>query len=120
MNRLLTVVGMTSLLVLAGGCQTTSSPFAPVVGTWTATGQGDDKPFTFGSVSFVGDRTFTAEAKYGGQSRVQSGMWRTEGNKLMLDAGDAERSYTYKRQGDELVVTEPKSGNSVTLRRMRK
>jgi hypothetical protein len=97
------------------GCASMS----PVVGTWSAKGASNDAPFTFGSVSFVGDKTFTAEAKYGGESRVQSGSWSIEGDQLMLNAGSTKRQYTYKMQDGDLVVTEPKSGHSVTLERTR-
>lgn len=106
-----------ALLLAVVGCQNMGISMSPVVGTWTAKGASADAPFSFGSVSFVGDKTFTAEAKYSGQSRVQSGSWATQGNELMLTAGDTKRTYTYKMEGGNLVVTEPKSGHSVTLTR---
>jgi uncharacterized lipoprotein NlpE involved in copper resistance len=105
-----------SVLVLAlGGCAS-----SPVVGTWTGRGGAPDAPFTFGSVSFVGDKTFTAEARYSGNTRVQSGTWATEGDELMLTSGATKREYTYKVNDGTLVVTDPKSGHSVTLDRMSK
>lgn len=119
MLRRLAAIGLGSVLFAAVGCQNMGVSMSPVVGTWSARGQADDAPFSFGSVSFVGDKTFTAEAKYGGQSRVQSGSWATKGNELMLTAGDTKRSYTYKMEGGNLIVTEPKSGHSVTLVRNR-
>jgi hypothetical protein len=90
-----------------------------VVGTWQAQGGPGDRPFTFGSVSFVGDKTFTAEAKYNNQSRVQTGTWMTKGKELHLTAGDTKRDYTYKVSGDTLTVTEPKSGHSISLNRVK-
>lgn len=103
-----------SLLVLTlGGCTTSG-----VVGTWTGRGGGANAPFTFGSVSFVGDKTFTAEAKYSGNVRVQSGTWSTTGNELNLKSDNTERHYTYKLNDGTLVVTDPKSGHSITLDRM--
>src|SRR5690606_19463276 len=89
-----------------------------VVGTWTGRGQPDDRPFTFGSVSFVGDHTFTAEARYGGDIRVQSGPWTASDNELHLAAGDTRRQYTYRVEADELIVTDPQSGESMTLDRL--
>lgn len=98
-----------------GGCAASSNS---VVGTWTGRGQPDDRPFTFGSVSFVGDHTFTAEARYGGDIRVQSGTWTASDNELHLAAGDTRRQYTYRVEGDELIVTDPQSGESITLDRL--
>jgi hypothetical protein len=113
MRFFLTAAGVGSLLLIMTGCTA-----SPVVGTWTGRGSGGEE-FTFGSVSFVGDRTFTAEAKYGGQSRMQSGTWSTDGNRLMLKAGDTDRNYTYKMEDGDLVVTDPKSNRSITLERLR-
>ncbi|MEX2217742.1 MAG: hypothetical protein WD749_03200 [Phycisphaerales bacterium] len=98
-----------------GGCAS-----SPVVGTWTGRGGAGTAPFSFGSVSFVGDQTFTAEARYGGNIRVQSGTWSAQGDRLMLSTNGAQREYTYKVEGGELVVTEPKSGHSITLDRLKK
>ncbi len=104
-----------SLTVLAlAGCSSNS-----VVGTWN--GRGDNKsPFTFGSVSFVGDKTFTAESRYSGTTRVQSGTWSASGDKLTLNADKTERNYTYKVTDKELVVTDPKTGHAITLDRVKK
>lgn len=102
-----------ALVLALGGCAG-----SPVVGTWTGRGGGDG--FSFGSVSFVGDQTFTAEARYGGTTRVQSGTWQADGNKLKLKSGETERDYTYAVNDGALVVTDPKSGNSVTLDRVNK
>ncbi len=110
------VLGAIAFVALTlGGCAS-----SPVVGTWTGRDTNAATPFTFGSVSFVGDKTFTAEAKYGGNTRVQSGTWETTGNDLKLKSGDTTRDYTYKVAGRELIVTDPKSGHSVTLDRMAK
>jgi hypothetical protein len=106
------VVGVGALVL--GGCA--SSP----VGTWAGRGGGPDAPFTFGSVSFVGDKTFTAEARYSGNVRVQSGTWSAEGDRLVLDSGQTRREYTYKINDGEMVVTDPKSGHSITLDRMKR
>ena len=103
-----------SVLALAlGGCAA-SGP----VGTWSGRDSDANTPFSFGSVSFVGDNTFTAEARYGGTTRVQSGTWSTTGNQLHLTSGNTKREYTYTTDGKVLTVTEPKSGRSIALDRM--
>lgn len=113
MKRLSSILASAITLVVVSGCTTSN-----VVGTWTGRGGAAEAPFTFGSVSFVGDQTFTAEARYGGNTRVQSGTWSTAKDSLMLMSGGVKRDYTYSVTGNTLVVTEPKSGHSVTLDRM--
>ncbi len=109
------ILGMTVLALGLAGCNSSG-----VVGTWNGRGSNANAPFSFGSVSFVGDQTFTAEARYGGNTRVQSGTWSTAGDKLDLKSGDSKREYTYKLEGNALRVTDPKSGHSIVLDRMRK
>ncbi len=107
-------IALTVGALLLTGC---ASP--GIVGTWN--GRGDNKSaFTFGSVSFVGDQTFTAESKYSGNTRVQSGTWSTSGDQLTLTADKTVRHYSYKLSGGELTVTDPKSGHSITLDRLAK
>jgi hypothetical protein len=116
-----TRAAIASLLILTG-CSSMDKVVHRdgIEGTWAGRAGKDDAPFTFGSVSFVGDHTFTAEAKYSGNTRVTSGKWDTKGDRLSLTGGDGHRrEYTYKVAGGELVVTDPKSGNSVTLDRMK-
>ncbi len=113
MRRVFTLAASLALVTLVG-CSS-----SPVVGTWSGRGAAN-APFTFGSVSFVGDQTFTAEAKYSGNTRVQSGTWATTGDELSLNAGDSKRNYKYKVEGSTLVVTDPKSGHAITLDRMPK
>jgi hypothetical protein len=52
--------------------------------------------------------------------RVQSGTWSTEGDHLLLQTGGTKREYTYRVTDGEMVVTEPKSGHSTTLDRLKK
>jgi hypothetical protein len=107
---------LASLLALGlGGCSTSG-----IVGTWSGRGASADAPFTFGSVSFVGDQTFTAEARYSGNTRVQSGTWSTKGDELDLVSDKTQRHYKYKLSDNSLIVTDPKSGHSITLDRMAK
>lgn len=102
------------LLVVGSGCAS-----SPVVGTWQ--GRDDSSAaFTFGSVSFVDDKTFTAEARYGDKIRVQSGTWSVYGNALDLTSPEGARHYAFDIVGDELIVTDPKSGHTMTLDRLRR
>ncbi len=112
--KLSRVAGVSLIGLLLGGCA------APIVGTWKGRDADSSTTFSFGSVSFVGDKTFTAEARYAKDTRVQSGTWQTEGDHLILNANKQERRYTYRVQGGELTVTEPKSGHSITLDRLGK
>lgn len=109
------VVGLSFVALTLGGCATNQ-----IVGTWTGRGGANASDFSFGSVSFVGDQTFTAEARYGGTTRVQSGTWSATKDHLSLSSGNTEREYTYALNDGALVVTDPKSGRSVTLDRMAK
>jgi hypothetical protein len=113
--RLCSTLAMSFLVLTVAGCSS-----SPVVGTWTGRGDTQDAPFTFGSVSFVDDQTFTAEARYSGKVRVQSGTWNTQGEQLSLTSGDTKREYTYTSDGKTLVVKDPQSGNTVTLDRLAK
>ena len=114
MKRFVLSAGLCAVALGLVGCAG-----SPIVGTWAGSGEATDRPFTFGSVSFVGDQTFTAEARYNNQSRVQTGTWKATDNELHLTAGETRRDYTYKVQGDTLTVTEPKSGQSIALNRLK-
>jgi hypothetical protein len=104
--------------LMLGGCANQHRD--GLVGTWTGRAGPDDAPFSFGSVSFVGDNTFTAEARYGQNVRVQSGTWETSGENLTLHADRTDRRYRYRVANNELTVTDPDSGNAVTLDRLQK
>lgn len=111
----LCVLSLGTLTLALTGCSSSN-----IVGTWNGRGAGANAPFTFGSVSFVGDKTFTAESRYPNNVRVQSGTWSTSGDKLTLNAEKMERNYTYKVDKKELIVTDPKTGHSITLDRLAK
>ena len=69
------ITAITGLFVAAtlAGCAARSGNDS-LAGTWQ--GRADDaRPFTFGSVTFAGDGTYTAEAKYGDTTRVQTGRF---------------------------------------------
>ena len=110
-STLLTLALPASLLL--SGCSTPSS----LIGSWQGDGTRTDQPFTFGTVSFVGDGTFTAEARYGDVVRVQTGHWNLDGANLHLAEDD--RTYQIHLKGDSVDFTDPASGNTMTLRRIR-
>jgi hypothetical protein len=95
------------------GCSTPSG----LIGSWQGDGTNGNQPFTFGTVSFVGDGTFTAEARYGDIVRVQTGHWNLDGATLKLAEDD--RTYKVHLKGDSAEFTNPASGNTMTLRRIR-
>jgi hypothetical protein len=92
---------------------------SPIVGTWQGQAPAADAPLTFGRVSFVGDGTFTADASYAAdgqvQNRVQSGVWSAKGESVTIDGS---REYRFRREGDTLTFTDPKTGRSMSLTRV--
>lgn len=93
---------------------------SPIAGTWQGRGDTAERPFSFGSVTFAGDGTFTAEAKYGDTTRAVSGTWSLTGGTIMLYGEPfGERSYTVKEDKNTLVFTDPKTGKSMTLDRFK-
>lgn len=112
MTARIVLLASSLLLLVTTGCASHS-----IVGTW----QGRDDSaagFTFGSVSFVADRTYTAEARYGDKIRVQSGTWSTRGDVLDLTAEGGARRYDFRVAEGELVVTDPATGQAMTFDRL--
>lgn len=89
-----------------------------LVGSWEGRAAAGEQPFSFGSVTFAPtDRssgTYTAEAKYGDTTRVQTGHFVVTGDGLVLDG---ERTYDLRFEDSSVVFTDPTSGNSMTLDR---
>jgi hypothetical protein len=96
-------------LVLAG-CASNS-----LVGTWQGRGATDERPFTFGSVTFAPDGTYTAEASYDQTTRVQTGRYVQRTGQVMFK--DVDRAYDLEFDDDSVVFTDPASGKSMTLDR---
>ena len=114
MNSRTTATLLVTLSLLAG-CASSG-----VSGTWQGRGSTAERPFSFGSVTFAPDGTYTAEAKYGDTTRAVSGTWSITGDTMMLYGEPfGERTYTVKHQKDTLVFTDPKSGGSMTLDRFK-
>ncbi len=100
------------------GCASKPSNRA-ISGTWQGRAE-DDRPFTFGSVTFAPDGTYTAEAKYGDTTRVQSGRFVVTENGVVLDPGtDTARTYDLNFVDGTVTFTDPISGNAMTLDRFR-
>ncbi|MCH2161946.1 MAG: hypothetical protein MK085_08750 [Phycisphaerales bacterium] len=102
----------TSTLVLLAGCSSNS-----LVGTWQGRGDTAERPFTFGSVTFAPDGTYTAEAKYGDTTRVQTGRYTEQPGTVTLD--DVERTYDLDFEQDAVIFTDPGTGKSMTLDRFK-
>ena len=116
MNARSTSTLLVSLTLLAG-CAGSGSG---VAGTWQGRGETEERPFSFGSVTFAPDGTYTAEAQYGDTTRAVSGTWSMTGETMMLYGEPfGERTYTVVHQADTLVFTDPESGGSMTLDRFK-
>lgn len=107
-RRAVTVLAAAFLL---GGCSSSN-----IVGTWHASGdQGEG--FSVAEATFRDDRSYSAEVVEGGRQMTDSGEWTKRGNKLELESQQATRVYEVRVRGDELTMTDPDTGQSVTLER---
>jgi len=102
-------------LTTLGGCASKTSN-AQIEGTWQGRAAADERPFTFGSVTFAGDGTYTAEAKYGDKTRVQTGRFVVTDEGVVLDG---TRTYDLGFEEEAVIFTDPTTGNSMTLDRFR-
>ena len=99
-------------IVMLSACAT------PLSGTWQGRTADEARPFSFGSVTFAPDGTYTAEARYGDSTRAVSGTWSMTGDALLLYGEPfGQRSYTVEETKETLVFTDPNSGGSMTLDR---
>ena len=101
-----------ALSLLLTGCASNS-----LVGTWQGRGDTAERPFTFGSVTFAPDGTYTAEAKYGEKTRVQTGRYTETKDAVTLN--DVNRSYDLDFNNGVVVFTDPSTGKSMTLDRFK-
>ena len=104
-------LALPATLLLACCAQAPSS----LVGTWEGRGDTAERPFTFGTVTFAPDGTYTAEAKYGEKIRVQTGRYTETASTVTLK--DVDRSYDLTFSGDTVVFTDPVTGKAMTLDR---
>lgn len=96
---------------LLGGCSSSN-----IVGTWRASGE-PQEGFSVAEATFRDDGSYSAEVVEGGRQMSDSGEWSKRGKNLELEGQQATRVYEAQVRGDELVMTDPESGRSVTLQR---
>lgn len=113
-----TVLAAAVAATMLAGCAAKPSNKA-LSGTWQ--GRADDtRPFTFGSVTFAPDGTYTAEAKYGETTRVQTGRFVVTAEGVVLDPGsETARTYDLAFDKGTVTFTDPTSGNAMTLDRFK-
>ena len=89
-----------------------------LVGSWEGRASKEEQPFSFGSVTFAPRDdlagTYTAEAKYGDKTRVQTGHFVVTEDGLILDG---DRTYEVSYRESAVIFTDPSTGNSMTLDR---
>ena len=111
------ILSILASTTMFGGCAQKSSN-QMLVGSWQGRASEGERPFSFGSVTFApADRmtgTYTAEAKYGDTTRVQTGHFEMTDDSLVLDG---ERTYDLDFKSTSVVFTDPVTGNSMILDR---
>ncbi|MCP4834094.1 MAG: hypothetical protein GY895_04955 [Phycisphaera sp.] len=107
-----------AITIMLTGCSAPAPSNASLAGSWEGRASETERPFSFGSVTFAPSDstsgTYTAEAKYGDKTRVQTGHFVVTRDGLILDD---ERTYELGYEGDTVIFTDPVSGNSMTLDR---
>jgi osmotically-inducible protein OsmY len=97
--------------LLLGGCSSSN-----LVGTWRASGESGEG-FSVAEATFRDDGSYSAEVVEGGREISDSGQWSKRGKKLELQGERATRTYEARVRGAELIMTDPETGQSVTLER---
>ena len=114
MKKMTSILLASSIMVSLSACATNIS------GTWQGRDATDDRPFSFGAVTFAPDGTYTAEAKYGDTIRAVTGTYKISDDEIMLYGQPfGERTYELKKVKDGLIFTDAKSQQSMTLDRFR-
>ncbi len=103
----LTILAAAALL---GGCAGSSN----LVGTWEATGQ-PPEGFSVAEVTFRDNGTYSAEVTEGGRDMSDSGSWSKSGKNLEFEGARATRIYEARLRGGDLILTDPDTGQSVTM-----
>lgn len=114
---LITAISVLATTTLIGGC-TNRTTNSMLVGSWEGRASKEEQPFSFGSVTFAPRDdlagTYTAEAKYGDKTRVQTGHFVVTEDGLILDG---DRTYEVSYRESAVIFTDPSTGNSMTLDR---
>lgn len=110
MPSFLRMVSIAGLLPVVG-C------LSPVAGTWTAAPDQPVGKMTFGAMTLAHDGTFTAEAKYDGNTQMMTGWYKFAKNKLTFRTDDTTRTYGAILKGSELTVTH--EGTSLRMNRVK-
>ena len=99
---------------MLGGCASSN-----LVGSWESTGE-DPGAFEVGSVMFRDDGTYSADVNYESREMQDRGQWTYRSGTLTLDSSsDApDRAYKVKVKGDTMTITNPDTGQSVTMSRV--
>jgi hypothetical protein len=104
------------LMVLAAGLLLGGCGSSNIVGTWRATGD-PGEGFSVAEATFRDDGSYSAQVVEGGREMTDSGQWSKSGKKLELQGQRTTRVYETRISGDEMTMTDPDSGRSVTLER---
>jgi len=116
MKRTTNVVAITGALlagIVLGGCGGGASN---LVGTWRATGAPGEE-FSVAEATFRDDKSYSAEVVEGGREITDRGEWAKRGKNLELRGEYATRVYEARVRRDELVMTDPETGQSQTFER---
>ena len=108
------VVTMLFAAALLGGCATPN-----LVGSWESSGE-DPGDFDVGAVTFRDDGTYSADVTYEDREMEDRGQWTYRSSTLTFDSSSEapDRSYTVKVKGDTMTITNPDTGQSVTMTRV--
>lgn len=99
-----------STLLFAAGCHS-------IAGTWKVEPGQAAGSIAFGTMTLASDGTFTAEAKYDGETRVVSGHYYRSKGEITFEANGKVRNYGAHLVDDELTITH--ENKSVKMRRVR-
>jgi hypothetical protein len=88
-----------------------------IQGSWKSTNEPSGSDFELGKVTFAEDGSYTATVMYADQERDDAGTWTFEDGKLTLEGHGGTRTYDAAIVDGEMVITNPESGDAVTLER---
>lgn len=101
------------VLMMAAGCA------SGVAGTWKMAPDQPAGAMTFGSMTLAEDGTFTAEAKYGNETRVMSGQYEFTGDRLTFDSNGEHRVYDADLSSNKSMLTVTHNDKAVKMVRLK-